>query len=89
MTQSILPIKKVARGGLLGFEDTFGGRNYTSSARCVSHKGIIFKIDAEIFKSVCRDKPQIKNGLRRMSKENDIDFIEKIIKARDINETIS
>ena len=65
--QTNVPIKNVARGGLLGFEDTFGGRNYSLSARCVSQKGIVFKIDTKIFKTVLTNNHEIKNGLQKMS----------------------
>lgn len=44
-----IPIKKVSRGELLGWEDMMQQRAYTSSVRCISMKGQLFKIDGNLF----------------------------------------
>ena len=57
LIKTTFPIKIVGKGELLGWEDILERRNYTSSIRCTSINGTVFKIDAKKFKEgTFRDK---------------------------------
>ena len=47
--QSNVLIRIAGKGEVLGFEDVVKGRNHTFSVRCISQKGIVFRIDKAIF----------------------------------------
>ena len=42
-------IRMTSRGYLLGHEDVFNDRNYTTSVRCSSHEGTVFAMKADEF----------------------------------------
>ena len=44
-------------GHVLGWEDIVEGRTYTTSAKCLTHTGILIKISAlEFMKEIIKDK---------------------------------
>ena len=56
-----LSISIVSKGQILGLEDTLNGRRYTTSVKCITKGGSIFKIGKEeFFKIIQKDTKSIK-----------------------------
>lgn len=77
-TSPTFPIKKVGKGELLGWEDILVGRSHTSSVRCASLTGTLFKIDAKTFQKGTAKDQDIKVTLQRLLLERDNRIIKKI-----------
>lgn len=89
LLSTTFPIKIAGKGELLGWEDILEGRRRTSSARCVSMTGTIFKIDAKIFMECIFKDDEMKEQMRKMLIERDYVTIKKIRQFNDLQKTMS
>jgi len=51
----------VGTGNLLGFEDVYQDRYYTTSIRCYSDKGILLKFESNAFLTVMKKDKEVYN----------------------------
>lgn len=88
-TLTTIPIKKVGKGELLGWEDIFEGRSYISSVRCASLAGTLFKIDAKKFKEFTLKDREIKKQMQTISIERDIVTVQTVKYSSDAYKNMS
>lgn len=64
-------VRMTSRGYLLGHEDVFNDRNYTTSVRCHSHEGTVLAMKADEFLEKMGLNQKTWNNLIEMANERD------------------
>lgn len=87
-TMTTYPIKKVGKGELLGWEDIMGCRNYTSSVKCVSKTGLLYRIEASVLQRCTFKDQNIREHMHQILNERDAVTLKKINHIQNVFKTI-
>jgi hypothetical protein len=68
-------------GQMLGYEDVINFRNYTTSVKCISKTGVLYKLNREVFNNMMMKDDRTWQLLCKMAKQSDDQVMEKIKKA--------